>query len=412
MEKKTKIFIGILIILVIGLIFNQSNKPKKIDWRPSFNKNHKRPWGTYVLYKELKYTLATNSVISINKTPYEQLRFDYDYNAKSNYIFINNKLTIDGESTNELLNYVSYGNTVFLAGQVFSKALRDTLHFKTEIKLFNKYTSNNEDEDDDETANNEIALYFSNKTLNPKKYFYEKGVAQCYFKALDSLNTTVLGYNNLDGEEKINFIKIQYGEGFFYLNTQPYTFTNYHLLKENHADYVASLLSYIPENTKLYWDANTKADKETINSPLRFIFSNPALAWAWRLAILGLMIFAIFLAKRRQRIIPIIKPLENTTIAFAKTIGELYYEEGEPKDILFKKINYFLAFVREKYLIDTERIDDNLIKKLHLKSGVPEENIKKLIYHIIYINKKHINTENDIVVLNKLIEKFHKKIKL
>jgi len=409
MEKKTKIFIGILILLVIGLMFNQSNKPKKIDWRPSFNKNHKRPWGAYVLYKELKYTLATNTVISINKTPYEQLRFDYDYNENSNYIFINNKLTIDRESTNELLSYVSYGNNVFLIGQAFPTALRDTLNFKTKIKLLNNYSVAT---NGDETSNDEIALYLSNKTLNTKKYFYEKGIAQCYFTALDSLNTTVLGYNNLDGEEQVNFVKIQYGEGFFYLNTQPYAFTNYHLLKENHADYVASILSYIPKGTNIYWDANTKADKETINSPLRFIFSNPALAWAWKLAILGLVVFAVFLAKRRQRIIPIIKPLENTTIAFAKTIGELYYEEGEPKDILFKKINYFLAFVREKYLIDTENLNDNLIKKIHLKSGVPEENVKKLIYHIVYINKKRINTENDIVVLNKLIEKFHKKIKL
>jgi len=409
MEKKTKIFIGILIVLVIGLMFNQSNKPKKIDWSPSFNKNYKKPWGAYVLYKELKYTLATNTVISINKTPYEQLRFDYDYNKNSNYIFINNRLTIDRESTNELLSYVSYGNNVFLIGQAFPTALRDTLNFKTKIKLLNNYSVAT---NGDETSNDEIALYLSNKTLNTKKYFYEKGIAQCYFTTLDSLSTTVLGYNNLDGEEQVNFVKIQYGEGFFYLNTQPYAFTNYHLLKENHADYVASILSYIPKGTNVYWDANTKADKETINSPLRFIFSNPALAWAWRLAILGLIVFVIFMAKRRQRIIAIIKPLENTTIAFAKTIGELYYEEGEPKDILFKKINYFLAFIREKYLIDTENIDDNLITKIYLKSGAPEDDVRKLIYHIIYINKKHINTENDIVVLNKLIEKFHKKIKL
>jgi hypothetical protein len=411
MEKKTKIFIGILIVLVLGLVFNKSNKPKKIDWSPSFNKNHKRPWGAYVLYNELKYTLATNPVISINKTPYEQLRFEYDYNKNSNYIFINNRLTIDRESTNELLNYVSYGNNVFLIGQAFPNGLRDTLHFKTKIKLLHVIHKAAND-NDNETTNDEISLYLSNKTLNTKKHFYEKGIAQCYFTALDSLSTTVLGYNNLDGEEKVNFVKIQYGEGFFYLNTQPYAFTNYHLLKENHADYVASILSYIPKNTNLYWDANTKADKETINSPLRFIFSKPALAWAWRLGILGLIIFAIFMAKRRQRIIPIVKPLENTTVAFAKTIGELYYEEGEPKDILFKKISYFLAFIREKYLIDTENLNDNLIKKIHLKSGVPEENVKKLIYHIIYINKKRINTENDIVALNKLIEKFHKKIKL
>ena len=50
----------------------------------------------------------------------------------------------------------------------------------------------------------------------------------------------------------------------------------------------------------------------------------------------------IFNAKRRQRVVPIINPLPNTTLDFTKTIGNLYYQEGNHQNIVDKKIIYFL----------------------------------------------------------------------
>ncbi len=398
MGKTVKIYIAILVVLIIAMSLSQQNTKREVDWTPSFNQHHKKPWGTYVLYQELQHILSKTTVKTIHRTAYQELHNHYDYNQKSTYLFLNNTISVDKKSIEELLDFTSFGNTTVLIGNNFSSMLKDTLGFETKTA----YNPTN-------TTDKELALYFANTTLNPKKYFYQKGVEQIYFSKLDSTKTTVLGYNNNEGNEKINFIKVRFGDGYFLINTQPYAFTNYHVLKENHAAYVASVLSYIPDYKELLWDSSVKADKGNNSSYLRFIFSQPALAWAWRLGALGLLIFVVFMAKRRQRIIPILKPLENTSIAFAKTIGELYYEEGETQDIVQKKITYFLNFIRERYALDTTKIDAKFADKLHLKSGVPKEEVNHLINLINIIHNKYTNTESDLINLNKLMDSFYKK---
>jgi hypothetical protein len=49
-------------------------------------------------------------------------------------------------------------------------------------------------------------------------------------------------------------------------------------------------------------------------SPMRFILNNPPLRYAWYLLLLGLLIFVLFNAKRKQRIVPVIEPLKNTSL--------------------------------------------------------------------------------------------------
>ncbi len=399
MRKTVKIYIAILVVLIIAMSLSQQNTKREVDWTPSFNQSHKRPWGTYVLYQELETIFPNTSIKPVKKTVYQELHNYYDYNERSTYFFLNNTINIDEKSLEEILDYTSFGNTTVLIGNRFPNALKDTLGFKTKTA----YSPTTVDTD------SELALYFSNTKLNPKKYFYQKGVEQVYFSKLDSTKTSVLGYNNTDGNEKINFIKVRFGEGEFIINTQPYAFTNYHVLKKNHAAYVASVLSYIPEYQKLLWDSSIKADKGTIDGYLRFILAQPELAWAWRLGVIGLLVFIIFMTKRRQRIIPIIKPLENTSIAFAKTIGGLYYEEGEVNDIITKKITYFLNFIRERYALDTTKIDAKFADKLHLKSGVPKEEVNHLINLINSVHNKYTNTESDLINLNKLMDSFYKK---
>ena len=114
----------------------------------------------------------------------------------------------------------------------------------------------------------------------------------------------------------------------------------------------------------------------------------------------------IFNAKRRQRVIPIIKPLPNTTVDFTKTIGNLYYQEGNHQNLIDKKIIYFLERVRNEYLIDTAVLDENFIKKLHAKTGKDIKDIEHLVYLINYQKKSyHQSIETDLIEINKAIEK-------
>jgi len=259
----------------------------------------------------------------------------------------------------------------------------------------------------------ELILELANKNISRTKYNYEKAVENAHFKELDSLNTTVLGYNKLvnSNNKHINFVKIKYGSGSFILNTQPYAFTNYHMLESNHAVYVADCFSYLPDNAIL-WDDRNKAQTQEIKSKLRFIISKPTLRYAWFTTLFGLLLFVIFRAKRRQRIIPIIEKLPNTSIAFAKTIGNLYYHEGNPKDIINKKITFFLEYLRNTYLLDTQNLNADFKKRLHHKTGISQEEINRLIDYIYNLSNNSEPQENSLLTLNKLIDKFYKKIQL
>ena len=72
----------------------------------------------------------------------------------------------------------------------------------------------------------------------------------------------------------------------------------------------------------------------------------------------------IFNAKRKQRIVKVVKPLENTTVAFTKTIGNLYYETKDHNNLIDKKITYFLEYIRRVYYLDTQMLNEKFIKNL------------------------------------------------
>lgn len=402
--KRIKIYIGILVLLLVVFFILESKKPKAIDWSPSFNKEHKRPWGTYILFQELNKLLPNATIESTEVTPYEQLISKNYYSNKSAYLFINNMLNIDKESLEELLFYVEEGNSVFMASQYFPERLMDTLNFTTD-KTYNYYYYSKD--------SIKRSLSFVNKNLNndDHEYNYNKGFENHYFNKLNKENTTVLGYSYVKDTEYINFVKIKFGSGNFYLNLQPYAFTNFNMLKDNHYEYIAKSFSYIKED-KVFWDNNNKSGITYINNKLRFILSKPALKWAWRIFWLSIIIFIIFKAKRKQRIVPIIEEEQNTSMAFAKTIGDLYYNEGNPKDIVNKKITFFLEYIRNTYLLDTQLLNDDFKKRLHLKTGVPKDEINRLINYISNLSNTSEIQENSLVTLNKLINKFYKKTKL
>ncbi len=397
MHKTLKIYLIIFVAILLAMVINDINKPKPIDWKPSFLSSHKSPYGSYVLFKELPNFFPNVTIKKSRVSPYEFLnKKNKNEEEKNTYFFLNNYLSLGEESCDELLRFVEKGNTVFMASHSFPKQLLDTLKFKV---------ANNFE------VQTEIILKLANKNLSKTKFNYSKAVENTYFKELDATSTLVLGYNVHNAIEKVNFVKIKFGSGYFFLNTQPFAFSNYHMLESNHAVYVSNVLSYLPDDT-LIWDERSKSQTDEIGSPLRFILSKPALRYFWYLGLFTIFLFMIFRAKRRQRIVPIIEKLPNTTIAFAKTIGNLYYQQGEPKDIITKKITYFLEYLRKTYLLDTQNLNSHFKKRLHLKSGVPKEEINRLIDYIVDLHNKSEPKENSLVTLNKLIDKFYQKTKL
>ncbi|MEZ5054232.1 MAG: hypothetical protein R2807_05620 [Chitinophagales bacterium] len=139
------------------------------------------------------------------------------------------------------------------------------------------------------------------------------------------------------------------------------SFTNYFMRNKNGLEYVEKVLSYLP-NSATIWDNKShildykdtykppKGKSSFGESPLYFILQNKALRWAWYLLIIGILIYAIFHAKRRQRIIPIIEPKQNNSLKYVETIGQLYLHENEHIEIATEMRNLFLNFIRQNII--------------------------------------------------------------
>ncbi|MEO5777514.1 MAG: DUF4350 domain-containing protein [Flavobacterium sp.] len=397
MSRTLKIYIFFLLVLIGFCIYVDANKPIPVDWNPSYDLRDKIPFGLYVFDKESKKVLSPNKIKKESKTLYEFLDPLYDsdtlvknYKIKGTILNICDNYIIDDESTKELFYFVSHGNTAFLSVHSLPEIFTDSLKVETESQF---------------DLSDKIDCWLANPGLGKQKYNLNQGAGSFHFSKIDTLYTAVLGYQGTEKKKYVNFIKVNFRQGVFFIHLQPAAFTNYHLLKDDHAEYAEKVLAYMPKGD-IYWMIKEQNSLIESGSPYRYILSQPALRWAWYLFLIGIVIFIVFNAKRKQRIIPIIKPLSNTTVDFTKTIGNLYYQEGDHQNLVDKKIIYFLERIRNEYLIETTTLDENFVKKLHAKTGKEIKDIEHLIYLINYQRKSyHQSIESDLIEINNAIEK-------
>jgi len=395
MDKRSKIALYSIGAIVLFMIIAEIVKPKAINWRDSYSSQDKIPLGCYVMYNELQ-TFSEKDIITSTKDFY-QFQKEMDTTINSTTVFVNNYVSIYGEEADAVLNYVSQGNSVLISTLYFSGKIADTLNANIR-KDYNNFLKK------------KTTQRFTSPSLKDNTKAFNDVIENSYLTSVDSLNTTVLGYvyNEETETEEVNFVKINFGDngGVFYIHSNPYAFTNYHLLNDKE-DYTAGILSYLPRQ-QIIWDNYYKTGRRVVKSPLRYILNQNALKWAFYLALLAIILFVIFKGKRTQRIVPVIKPLENTTVEFTKTIGGLYFQHKEYSNIINKKILFFLEQIRTQYYLNTNNLNSEFVEKLALKASKTIEETKEIIDLIKFLKQKGSHTENDLIVLNKKLEAFNK----
>lgn len=397
MDKKVKIYLGFFGLLIISIVYIESVKPKPINWFPSYVSNHKIPYGTYVLRKELDNIFPKTNISNIKISPYVFLQ---DSTKIGTYIFIDDAINFGKDEFKKLLKFVNRGNDVLISTHGMQI---DTLGLET------AYLSST---DLDETP----FFKLLNKNLSTKEFSFDRNFINTSFVKIDTSSTVVLGktgYVNKSEErvaEGVNFIKQPYGKGNFYLHTFPEAFTNYFILTSPNQQYTSSILSYIDSTKPILWDAYYKTGKSRISSPMYYVLSSKSLKWAYYIMLIGVIFFVIFEGKRKQRYIPIITPLRNQTLAFTRTIANMYYEKSEHKRIAEHKINYLLEYIRTKLHVSTAIMNDYFYSYVASRSGNPNEKVIALFSYIDKIHLKNTITKEELIKLNTLIEEFKNPI--
>jgi hypothetical protein len=404
MTKSLKIYFVVFVALIVVIVLIDSTRKKTVDWSKSYKLEDKNPLGLYIFDQEID-NLTRKQVIRYNLTPYEYFQEKKGVNQNNEtFLIINDYAFLDSLSIHAIMNSVSKGSTFFISSDGYQKSLLDRLNVKNNYQYLEANLLKKES----------AILTMTNKKWQAGSFTISPIVGEYVFTMVDSKTTTALGYITYPDEKKyICFIRVKFGKGYVYLHNQPVVFTNFSLLSENDiSDYVTHVLSYIPKDKPIVWLAKdqtysngTKGEKSA-KTTLGVIFRYPSLRFAWLIFLYGLIVFIFFHAKRKQRVVPVIKPLQNTTVEFTQTIGNLYYQEGEVSDIIGKKIIYLLDKIRNKYYLDTQNLDDSFIRKLQIKSGKDGDLIKQIVNSIQKYDKTKKAEEKDLILLNELIEKF------
>lgn len=401
MKKDWKYIAPLGIILILFVLY-EAYKPTPIDWRATYSKEDKIPFGSFLLFQVLEDIFPKQKIEPVYKSIFETL--SKERNTKANYFFISSSFSPGEADLNKLLAFVEKGNTAFIASSSFGGEFADSLNIEITDAAFDFIDSN------DSTQipyNDSLGLNFVAPGLEtPKPYTFKKGAASTYFSSFDTVNSSVLGINERNNP---TYIKVTFGKGVLFLSSTPLAFTNFNVVYDANAEYISKALSYLPNQTIL-WDEYYKGIKKLSQTPLRFILSEESLKWAYFMALLSLLLFMIFEAKRRQRIIPEAEPLTNTTLDFVESVGRLYLHNEDHKVIADKRISYFWEYLRNRFYIRTSNSTE-LMEILPMKLGVDKEEVKALLDFINYIKSTSYIPQEDLIELNNLIQNFYKKIK-
>ena len=375
-------------MLLAVLVLVEYMAPKPPNWMPSFKMQDKIPFGAFITFDLLKDAFPGSKIEENYKTIY--MKFNEKEFQNTSLIILTDQFKPGHASIDVLLTFVANGNKAFIAAESFEQEFRDSLKIETDMHFKEEFIGDS------------IPYNFSNPYLKSDSVYWIKSPwISSYFSKLDTANTS--GIATIE-QEKLNFVRIPYGRGEIFIHNQPYAFTNYNILFKKNAEYLFKTFSYL-KNDLIIWDEHYKPGKVD-SSPFYYILEQDSLRAAWYLILVLSFMYMIFSAKREQRVIPIVSPPQNSSLEFAKTLGNLYLSGRNHKDIAQKKYNYWLDFLRENYFIQIDNPDEPDIVKISEKTGV---DVEKIVRVKKYIDKYPTIGTDLLMKLNDLIEEFYRK---
>jgi hypothetical protein len=392
-----------MVWLLAAAVLSCKGKSEIPSLKETFSKTDKNPFGTYAAYEQVRQLFYYNDVKTRKTTLEKTLESNYDTSAL--YINISKNLYLSQQDLDAVLGFVNKGNSIFLSSEYFDSTFLTTIGVPVmrSYNMFENFTNSMRNT----AVQLHPAFYFDRSLFG---YFYlplDNSFALHQNESIKILGTTEDG--------KPNYAVVFYGKGRFYLHCEPRAFSNYFLLQKNNYQYLQQVFSFMPQVPEhVMWDdfynkRNAPPSAGGERSGLSVLLQYPAMAWAFWLTLLLLLLYLLFGSKRRQRIIKPIPPNENTSVAFTETVGRLYLQKKDNRNIADKMITYFYEHIRNQYYLNTHQVNEEFISALSRKSNVPKEETEKLFRRINKVQQADQLGDQDLLLLNQQIENFYKQ---
>lgn len=428
--KSSRNFLFAMLVLFVLFCLLQVNLPKKFVWSPTFSHVDKQPFGCFVFDSVLTQSLPNG--YHVTKKTFFQLDQEHA-KEKISVLMVVDQQNLKQLDVKYLCNIARRGGKVMVVAsssfddgrntdtvvvdeleRTFKVRIEDGTYFSLRGILAGLKAHDN-DMYDTIYWNNRETMYAAQSyrmfynmvggtlfvdsvpkvkrlayTLSTAGYDYRQD--SLYVGDFTSFDTIV------DEKERIERIdtfaikkiptavSVPYGKGEVIFVSSPLLFTNYGMLEGNTFVYIFRLMSYLADLPVYRTEAYVKTDAMLVaeQSPFREFIKRPPLRWALYLALLGVVLFMIFTARRRQRVIPIISKPANRSLEFIQLIGTLYYQRKDHVDLVRKKFKLFAEELRKTAGVDISDVntDDREYLLLAEKTGMNSDRLKKVIRQI------------------------------
>lgn len=397
MFKGNKKYIWMFVGMFLLIVLVQYLLPKPVNWQRTYSYKDKNPFGVYAIHQLLKPTYGNN--LKINKSTLYNLQEDSV--KKKTLIVMNDRINLNRIDLKTLFDFISSGHTVFLSANKFNGALADTFHLNTNSEQFSFYLK-----PDSLIKTPGVKLKMTAVNLNKKEYTYPLLCFDSYFSNYDSSRFTTHSLNN---SGRCVLISTNIGKGKLFLMSMPDVFTNFFIVEHANRAYAYDVLSLATTNSEeLIWDEYYKNFNPTNESMFKFIFDSDALYTAYLLILFSLILYMIFDGRRRQRAIPIIEPVKNTTLEFVNVVSHVYFNSDNHQYISEERIRYFYETIRKRFAIPTTEINESFYQQIADLSGYDQKLVKQLFVYCEKLKRNKNTTEYDLIELSRQINNFNK----
>lgn len=428
--KSSRNFLFAMLVLFVLFCLLQVNLPKKFVWSPTFSHVDKQPFGCFVFDSVLTQSLPNG--YHVTKKTFFQLDQEHA-KEKISVLMVVDQQDLKQLDVKYLCNIARRGGKVMVVAsssfddgrnadtvvvdeleRTFKVRIEDGMYFSLRGILAGLKAHDN-DMYDTIYWNNRETMY----AAQPYKMFYNMVGGTLFVDSVPkvkrlayTLSTAGYDYRHdslyvgdftgfdtiVDEKERIERIdtfaikkvptavSVPYGKGEVIFVSSPLLFTNYGMLEGNTSVYIFRLMSYLADLPVYRTEAYVKTDAMLVaeQSPFREFIKRPPLRWALYLALLGVVLFMIFTARRRQRVIPIMSKPANRSLEFIQLIGTLYYQRKDHVDLVRKKFKLFAEELRKTAGVDISDVntDDREYLLLAEKTGMNSDRLKKVIRQI------------------------------
>ncbi|MDR2231648.1 MAG: hypothetical protein LBE56_00830 [Tannerella sp.] len=429
--KGDRLFILIITVFLVLVFVYQYFAPKEFVWSPTFYQRDKQPFGSYVfddvmssstvdykvdsktfyqLYQEYGGTEKLEDLEEEEEeTDYEDYYMDEedvgaeeytdepaiyeDYDGAEEYpllpprafLITEQYINLTQADVKAMLFLLRQGHKIMLCLHSIPGVLADSIgisyryEWYADVKNIARYARE---------GNSRDSLFVGTDSLHPDRIYriyphfhpvvLEEDASDGIFSFEDDtlkkretplFSSSEVLVRDVSGDTLA--MRFAIGNGELFLVTTPLMFTNYGVLDGDNASYAFRLLSYMKGLPVTRLESYGRFAIQDSGSPLRYFLRQPPLQWAVYMAVIVILLSMFFGMKRRQWVIPVLRPPANETLRFTQLIGNLYYQRKDYKDMLQKKYLYFSTEVKQLTGLDmmSDEPDEELCRRLSDKMG-------------------------------------------